>query len=237
MRAILSIFAALFVLQLSAQISKGSNFVTLGNTMFNEPIKRFDQYPDTSVTNDSSTATGVSVSIMLNYQIALSDHFAVGFKSRFLADKESTYGISAFGPSVRYYFGFGPDEPRPKMVKEEQESPGIYPVHRFYLDTSGKRLKSFFFVDGNYLFGKMKFNETSTSYNEAGLMAGIMLRAATPKTQLIRHFGVEFAAGAIRVTDPMGNSSILPNFSAGVNIFLDKKYTSHRKILRVVKIT
>lgn len=237
MKILAVIFVTILVTSGHAQITRGSNFISISNTVFNKPFTKFDLYPDTTI-NDSTQATGASVSIMLNYHVAITNHFTLGFKSRFLANKESTYGITAFGPSVRYYFGFGPDEPRPKVKKVAQgeaQTSGTYPVRRFYNNESGQRLKSFFFVEGSYLFGKTKFDGNQVPYSEAGLQFGAQFRAATPKTQLIRHFGLEVAVGGFAVTDVFENRTFLPNVSAGLLIFLDKKYSSTKKIYRVVQ--
>lgn len=229
---------AIFVFgTINAQISTGSNFISISNTVFNKPITKFDQYPDTTL-NDSTTATGANASIMLNYHFAVSNHFSIGFKSRFLSNKESTYGISAFGPAVRYYFGFGPDEPKPKIKKVKPGEPktfGVYPARRFYLNETDERLKSFFFVEGSYLFGNLKYDSERIKYNEAGLQVGVQLRAATPDIQFIRHFGLELGVGIFGHSDELENNLILPNVSGGLLIFLDKKYTSSRRIMRVVE--
>lgn len=237
MKFFITLTLVLSTLGVYAQISRGANFITLGNTAINGPLHRFEQYPDTTL-NDSTTATGLSVSIMLNYNLAVSDHFTVGFKSRFLTDKESTYSISAFGPSVRYYFGFGADEPKTKIVTLKPGQPErtkTQNFHRFYNHESKTRLKSFFFVDASYLFGNVKFDGNQASYGEAGLMLGAMLRGATPENPLFRRLGIELSAGAMSFTNEFGEQRIIPNISAGINIFLDKKYTSHSRVYRVVQ--
>ena len=217
------------------QVSAGTNFFSLSNTVFNKPFTKFDSYPDSTVT-DSTTTTGASGSVMFNYHVTVTKHISIGFKSRLLGNKESTYGITSFGPAVRYYFGFGPDEPKPVMKKNKGGSGdgGTYYARRFYNHETKERLKSLFFVEAGYQFGRIKVDGTKVPHSELSLQAGALFRFAVPKTQLIRHFGLELSAGVFGMTDEFEQRSFIPNVLGGLLIFLDKKYSSTKKIRRQV---
>jgi hypothetical protein len=221
------------------QITGGTNYFSLGNTVFNKPFTKFDQYPDTAVVDSTSKASkGGSVTAMLSYHVAVSRHISIGLRGRFLNNSTSTYGISCFGGAVRYHFGIGPDEPRPKKLKEGQKYSAndmTTQVRRFYNHATEERLKSLFFVEAGYMVGNLRYDSNKIAYSEISLQAGALLRAPLPDTQLLRHFGLELSAGVFGMSDEFEKLIFRPNVSAGLLIFLDKKYSSTKKIPRKVE--
>jgi hypothetical protein len=219
------------------QITKGTNFISMGNTVFNKPFTKFDQYPDTTIT-DSTGTNGLSATFMINYHVAVSKHFTIGIKTRVLTNKESTYGISSFGPAVRYYFGFGQDEPKAKYMKKGDKYSSTdltTQARRFYNHESKERLKSLFFVEAGYMFGNLRYDSNKIKYSEMSLQAGALFRFPLPETQLLRHFGLELSAGVFGMSDEFEKLTFRPNLSAGLLIFLDRKYSSTKKIPRKVE--
>ena len=220
----------------SAQITKGTNFFSLGNTVFNQPFTKFDQYPDTGVVDSSSsTSSSGSLSAMLSYHVAVSKHISIGLRTRILSNSESSYGITSFGGAVRYHFGFGQDEPKPRYLKKGQEySPNdmLNKVRKFYNAESEERLKSLFFIEAGYMVGNLRYDSNKISYSEMSLQAGALLRAPLPKTKFLRHFGLELSAGVFGMSDEFEKLNFRPNVSAGLLIFLDRKYTSTKILFR-----
>lgn len=219
------------------QITKGTNFISLGNTVFNKPFTKFDQYPDTTIT-DSTGANGLNATFMINYHVAVSRHLSIGLRSRVLTNKESSYGISGIGPAVRYYFGFGQDEPKPKYLKKGAKNSTtdmISSARRFYYDEPKERLKSLFFVEAGYMFGNLRYDSNKIKYSEMSVQAGALFRFPLPETQLLRHFGLELSAGVFGMSDEFEKLNVSPNVSAGLLIFLDRKYTSTKLIPRKVE--
>ncbi len=237
---VIKIFAALTLLISSnvfGQVTTGTNFFSLGNTVFNKPFTKFDQYPDTTIT-DSTGANGLSATFMVSYHVAVSKHFSIGLRTRVLTNKESTYGISSFGGAFRYYFGFGQDEPKTKYIKMDGKKAPIDAaanVRRFYHDESKERLKSLFFIEAGYMSGKLRFASNKIKYSEMSLQAGALFRFPMPETQLLRHFGLELSAGVFGMIDEFENLSFQPNVSAGLLMFLDRKYSSTKVIRRKVE--
>lgn len=237
LKKLIALALIFFSLTSFGQITKGTNFISLGNTIFNKSFSKFDQYPDTTIT-DSTGANGLSATFMINYHVAVSRHFTIGLKTRVLTNKESTYGISGFGPAVRYYFGFGQDEPKPKYLKKGEKYSAndmTTRVRRFYDNESNERLKSLFFVEASYLFGSLRYDSNKIKYSEMSLQAGALFRFPLPETQLLRHFGFELSAGVFGISDEFENLNFRPNLSAGLLIFLDRKYTRTELIPRKVE--
>lgn len=233
----LTVFFLLFTASFSfGQITPGSNYFSLGNTIFNKPFTKFDQYPDSSAVDTTSTSSASgSLTMMLSYHVAVSRHFSIGLRTRFLSNSESSYGISSFGGAIRYHFGFGQDEPKPRRLKQGQSySPNdmLNKVRRFYHHESEERLKSLFFVEVGYMGGTLRYHSNRVNYTEMSLQVGALFRAPLHDTKFLRHFGVELSAGAFGISDEFEKLNFRPNVSAGLLIFLDRKYTSTKVLFR-----
>lgn len=220
----------------NGQITQGTHFFSIGNTVFNKPFSKFEQYPDTAVVDSTSSVnTGGSLSAMLSYHVAITRHVSLGIRTRILSNSESTYGISAFGGAVRYHFGFGQDEPKPRHMKEGQVysvNDLLNKVRKFYHTESDQRLKSLFFVEAGYMIGNLRYNSKKVSYSEMSLQVGALLRAPLPDTKFLRHFGLELSAGVFGMSDEFEKLNFRPNLSAGLLIFLDRKYSGTKVLFR-----
>lgn len=214
-------------ISLFSQITGGMNYFHLGGMSFNQDIKILEDYPpflDTTSTDSSYFRGSNDVNLMLGYYIGCSKHISIGFTSRFLTSKESSFAINSGGLSLRYHFGIRTS--KNKNANQESES-----GEALFFSKTNEPARSVFYIDATGLFGNMKFQDQKVKYQNGILQFGAMLRFPVDNKKFLRHLGIQVSAGVSYRSTVSETYKIFPVATGGINFHLDKKYTTVRRTL------